>query len=208
MQQQTQPPNQQQNGQTQRPHKDLDLYQEAVNPNLSEEFLDANNLGLGNLTEAEVYQQIKSYRAGMFVDAALSDRLEERRLDETKRALAEEGWSYITEKGTQKEFSGWAAKDDPSKDRRRYLEDRGEEIWEALPEEQQIEAVIEHTGAPNWMPPHWRMLLMRNEASKSKDARTQDNLFGRVKRMITDGDSGDGKSAGERLKDLAGGGTR
>ncbi|QLD84618.1 hypothetical protein HWV23_02735 [Natronomonas halophila] len=202
---------QQQTDQPQRPHKDLDLYQEAVNPSLTEEFLNNNNLGLGNLTEAEVYQQIESYRAGMFADAALSDRIDNRRLEETKRALAEEGWTYINDNGKKKDVSGWNGKGDSwkeSEDRRRYLERRGEEIWDSLPEEQQFEAIVEFTGRPDWMAPHYRMLLMRNEASKSKEARTQDNLFGRVKKLISNDDNGDGGGARERLRGLTGGGQR
>jgi hypothetical protein len=196
---------QNQNGQ-QRPHKDLDLYQEAVNPSLTDDFLNDNNLGLGNLTEAEVYQQIQSYRAGMFAEAALSDRLDTRRIQETKRALAEEGCQIVTAENIHN-HDGWDDLDDEErgeKDRRRYLEERGEEIWEQLPEEVQYQAVVDHTGVPNWMAPHYRMLLMRNEASKSKEARTQDNLFGRVKKVIGGGGSSNSKSVRERMQNLAG----
>jgi len=185
-----------------RPSSDLDLYDKAVDPPLSDDFLNSNNLGLGNYSDGEMWQQVESFRMGLFADAAFSDKLDARRIEETQRQLALEGYAYINDDGQRKEFSGWAdltERSQANKDRRRYIEERGEEIWETLPEERQYQATIECTGMPNWMPPHLRMVLMRHEASRSKGGRTQDNLFGRVKKVIGDKSSAAGQSASRGL---------
>lgn len=185
------------------PRRDLDLYNKAVDPSLTDEFLNDNNLGLGYLSEAEVYQQIESFQMGMYGDAAFADLLDARRVEETKRALALHGYTYFTDDGEQKEISGWHDKNEDSrskKDRRQYIERRGQEIWDALPDEQQIEAIIDKSGVPDWMPPQFRMVLMRHESSKSKDARTQDNLFGRVKKLVDESGSNGSTGAKERLR--------
>lgn len=203
-------PNRDQPAQPGQPRRDLDLYNKAVDPSLTDEFLDENNLGLGFLSEAEVYQQIRSFQMGMYGDAAFADLLDNRRVEETKRSLALDGYTYFDKDEEKHDLSGWNDKDEDfqdRKDRRRYIEQRGEAIWNSLPEEQQYKAIIDRTGIPDWMPPQFRMVLMRHESSKSKDARTQDNLFGRVKKLIDEGNNNTSKGAKQRLKQSLGGGS-
>lgn len=202
-----------------RPHQDLDLYDKVIDPDSTDDFLNENTLGLGNLTEGEVYQQIESYGDGMYAQAAIGELLVGRRIEETKRELGKHGFSYTQEdeEGKVKTFyDGWVDVDESDKkthegegmdpDRRRGIIKRGEELWEELSDDEQFLAVEKHAGLPDWTAPHLRMLLLRNEVSKSKNARTQDNLFGRAKEIIERASSGSSGGAKEKLRNLAGSG--
>jgi len=53
-----------------------------------------------------------------------------------------------------------------------------------------IQMIEKYSGIDrNWVPPHWRMLQARHEASRSRGARLMDNLFG--SRMTTEDASAD-----------------
>lgn len=81
----------------------------------------------------------------------------------------------------------------PAEERERYdgPRERGEAIWAELTPEQRGEAVRRHTGVTGeWRPPHWRMLEMRHEASRSRGGRLIDNVFARVeevKQQVSEG---------------------
>lgn len=175
------------------PGSDLDLYDKVVDPEISEEFLRDNNLGTGNYSEGELWQQVESYGQGIFADAAFAGKLLERRIEETKRTLAREGAKVLTE-DVALTVTGWEDLSDEEKeeldeelqDRRRYIQEKKEELWSELDTDEKVTLVEEISGVPDWMPPQLRMTLMRHEVSKSKGARTQDNLFGRVKEFQGD----------------------
>jgi hypothetical protein len=153
------------------PSSQIDFYHKVVQAAATDdEFLSANNLGLGNYDSSEYWQQIEAYRKTLFADAAFGRRIIDRAISQTQRALAEEEWEELPE-STQK-----------SKSRRRYLRERGEEIWDdELTDDQRIEQLRDVTGLTrDWTPPFFRMLLARHEASRSKGARLMDNAFGRV----------------------------
>jgi len=177
------------------PSSELDLYDEAVHPTVSDDFLKQNNLGLGNYTEREMWQQVESFADGLFGDAAFANLLGERAIKETKRKLATEGISFLKEDGSQLEFEPWDEKskyDEGDYHRpREAVRERGEEIWSRLDDAMKREAIREKVGADGWTPPQWRMLMMRHEGSRSKGARTLDNLFGRVQEHKVDEDSAD-----------------
>jgi len=91
-----------------------------------------------------------------------------------------------------------------AKDRRRYIETKMEELWNDLapgnPDrlsgdeleerreqaaKRRLEKIEEHTGITrDWIPPHWRMMQMRHDTSRSRGARLLDNLFGRIRKII------------------------
>lgn len=158
------------------PSNQLDLWSKAIDPTEADEFLSESNLGLGNYGDKEYWQQVESFKKGLYADAAFSRVLIERAIDETKTALAEDEWQDVDGDNRQ------------NYDRRRYLETRGEEIWESLSESEKALALEEKTGLTRkWTSPFHRMLMMRHESSRSKDARLMDNLFGRVKEVKTNG---------------------
>lgn len=164
------------------PKSELDLYGSALGPTtVDDEFLQRTNFGLGNYSSREMYQQVESFRDGLFADAAFSSVLLERAVDYTKRRLAEQQW--------QEEYGD---QDDPDVSRREYIEANADDIWESLgsvedreepsPQQAKLDAMAKHAGVTSdWVPPHWRVMKMRHEASRSRDARLLDNVFGRVK---------------------------
>jgi hypothetical protein len=177
---------------TSQPSSELDLYDEAVHPTVSDEFLAENNLGLGNYTEREMWQQIQSFAEGLFGDSAFARILNERTIKETKRKLATEGIEFVREDGRSIEFESWEEKSKwESHERRQAIRERGDEVWHNLDEEDKVRAIAEKVGGGDWTPPQWRMLMMRHEGSRSRDAQTLDNLFGRVQEHKVDEDSAD-----------------
>lgn len=159
------------------PSSSLDIYDEAVKPSADDEFLDSSNLGLGYYETKEYWLQVESFRKGLYADAAFSRTLIERSISETKHFLGREKWENLPD-GKREEY-----------DRRRYIDIKGEEIWEQLDEAQKFETLGEVTGiTSDWRPPFWRMMMMRHEASRSRGARLLDNLFGRVSEFKSDGD--------------------
>ena len=189
-----------------RAHSELDLFSRALDGST---FRDAN-LGLGNYTDAEYYQQAQQYKYGMFANAAFGRPLTERAVQDAKHGLARDGWKFKRKKQNQPQpetvtHDGWEGLGDDEQDeadRRRYFERRGDEIWDELPESQRRQALIEYAGVlRDWEPPQWQMLKMRHDASRSRDARLLDNLFGRGKQKVANA----GQQAREKLEQLKGG---
>lgn len=189
------------------PSSQLDIYQEAVeSSSKGDRFLEQVNLGLGNYSSAEYWQQMDAFKAGMYGREAFSRVLLDRAIHQTKMTLAREGAKFeVNVDGDPKmvDVTGWANLNEEQrkgKDRRRYIEQRAEEIWQNLPENHRAEAVVEVTGfATEWTPPHFAMVMARHEASRSRDARLLDNLFDRV-REIKDQTAKESKSTMQRLK--------
>ena len=149
------------------PASSLDIYDEAVSGS-SETSIDTN-LGLGNYSPAEMYQQIQSYQKGMFADAALSRVILQRATLEAQIGEGKEKWRDLDESPRER------------KDKWTYIRRIGRTRWEAMDIEQQKEAVQRHAGIPkDWTPPFFEMLAARHEATRSRKARLIDNLFGRV----------------------------
>lgn len=169
------------------PASSLELYDTVINPETTDEVTE--NLGTGFYTEDEQWQQIESFKKGMYGDAAFGRRLAERAVDETILGLGRNGWEWYDErdnKYAKKEgFDPENCK--PRESPRERIRERGEKIWKLLGlkgenddgMDEQLKAMIEYAGVTgDWTPPHWRMMEARHEASKSRDARTQDNVFG------------------------------
>jgi hypothetical protein len=182
------------------PASETAIYGEAVRPASSDEFLEQNNLGLGNYEESTYWQQMESFRSGMYGDAAFARRLVSRAIDQTKRALAIDEWEKLDEDDRH-----W-------KDKREWLNRKGNEIWNNLDPSERRALLAKHTGIDrNWRPPHWRMLMARHEGSRSIGARLLDNLFGRKKesrRIVETPDDGGGLLSGGGRKRRGRGGDR
>jgi len=199
-----------------RPQDQLDLYQEVVDSTAVDPFLDEQNLGLGNYTSNEMWQQVESYKNGLYAAAGFRRLLTERAKSETETRLAIEGWE-LTVGGKKYTWPGWDeltdekrreiwSPDDEEKDglaqseeerfdRRRWINRRGEkvltELYELRDEETAtypaIEALKTLSGwEEQWEPAHNRMMMMRHEASRSRGAQLLDNVFGRVKEQVQD----------------------
>jgi hypothetical protein len=152
------------------PASELDIYGDAINTTTEgDDFLARNNLGLGNYSEREYWQQMQAFRKGMFADAAFRRTILSRAARQTKRELALELWRDLPEETRER------------RSRKRFVREKMDEEWASLSEQQQQAKMKDVTGiGPTWDSPFWRMLQARHEASRSKFARLIDNLFGRV----------------------------
>lgn len=166
----------------------LEVYMHAIASRANDDFLDQINLGIGNYTNDEYWQQVKAFRKGLFADSSITRRLVERAVLETKMEMVD---AIYDERDSARILQG-VDYPEPKRDRPRhaYLEDEMDEVWRNLgyrtdeeqytTEEHQAWLIHEVTGLDyNWVPPQWRMLKMRHEASRSKDAHLLDDLFGR-----------------------------
>lgn len=163
-----------------------------------------------------MWQQVESYRNGLYASAAFRRLIDERATAQTKTELAIHGYEYtIPDTNRQRQMRGWeemdpderrelweeelAHSDDEPFDRRRWIERRGEQLFEQLqkdtheearrfPATEAINEIAGHSGT--WDPAHNRMLMARHETSRSRGAQLLDNVFGRVKEHVTEGDSG------------------
>lgn len=191
----------------------LEVYMHALDSPVGDDFLDQSNLGLGNYGTKEYWQQIQSFRNGLYADAGMARRIIDRAIYETKRKMAGDAFdrpkqisfkhpnpdSYIKALIEQHDIELEEKMDEDetiavlrsqSWVRQSYIEEFQDEIWQDLGDEEismvskQTEMVTRYTGlTTNWVPPHWRMLKMRHEASRSKGARLIDNLFERVREV-------------------------
>lgn len=210
MQPQQQPPPTEQH----RPNDELDLLDEVANESVNDKFLSEQNLGVGNYTSREMYQQVQSFQHGLFSESAFGNLLYARAIEQTKTELAKDGWRFIHPKDQKVHtMDGWndmtdekrkeiwedLQRDDEQMTKRRWLTRYGELQFQELIEARSAEirrfpareAMDELAGWDGeWQSPHFRMIMARHETSRSRDARLLDNVFGRIKKTIqeTDGD--------------------
>ena len=125
-------------------------------------------------------------RNGLYADSAMTGKVLERAELQTKRRIVDE----IYEGGSSRILRNIDHPDTGEMSKEEYMREHMDDLWRNLgvdTEEtqyttQQHQAWLVHvcTGLDmDWTPPHWRMLKARHEASRSKDARLIDNLFGR-----------------------------
>lgn len=163
------------------PTNTLELYDGIVNPDTYDDVVA--KLGSGYYERAEQWQQVESFKKGMFGDAAFGRALAERARAETIFELGRQGWRWWDDNDEQYRHKEGTDVDpdslDPRESPRERIWSKGNHIWRLLDEQEQLNAMVEYAGATgDFMPPHWRMMEARHEASKSRDARTQDNAFG------------------------------
>ena len=179
-----------------------DIYQYILKSNRDDEFLEASDLGLGNYGDQEFWQQIRSYRKGLFADTAFAEVLLKRGIEETKIRLAREGFDFYDE--DSKKDKHWDPYDELSEKERGTLygdddgitlREHGEEIWSEMgrPDkpftEEQLAALLSLTNVDRgWRPVFWRMLQARHEASRSRGARLLDNALADVQQLRDDED--------------------
>jgi len=191
------------------PNSQLDIYQEVIDSTDEEPFLSRTNFGLGNYTEREMWMQTEAHHRGMYATAAFKQRLEQRARRETIRKLGERGWTYTvqTDNGKQDQhIRGWNdlpeeernSPDEPH--RRTFIKHQGRQIWDRLPEREKRKALEAYAGLDGeWTAPHYRQMVMRHEASRSRGARLLDNLFDRVREV-----KGSAREAAQEMLTLGG----
>lgn len=181
----------------QQPTSMLGVYMHAIQSPLGDDFLDQSSLGLGNYNSKEYWLQIQSFRHGLYADAALTRRILERAIYEAKEELARDcyrrpeqimdvAFPQPNKPDETEEFefgNGYETEEE-------YIERAKDQIWDNLGQgeltrvDHQVQMIEKYAGIDkNWVPPHWRMLKMRHEASRSKGARLIDNLFERVREV-------------------------
>lgn len=163
----------------------LEVYMHALASRTADDFLDQVNLGIGNYTEAEYWQQVETFRKGLYADSAMTEKL----LKKAKRQALREVVDAVYDDRSRAILNNIRdipeRGDDQSK--QEYYDEHADDIWRNLGGHEDYSAaehkawlLQETTGlSKNWTPPHWRMLKMRHEASRSKNAHLIDNLFGR-----------------------------
>jgi len=173
-------------GMEQTPGSMLEIYMHALSNSTSDDFLDSINLGVGNYTEGEFWQQIEAFRNGLYADSAMTGKIMDRAVLQTQRRVVDE----IFEGGSSRILRNIDYPEPGDMSKEEYMEKHMDDLWRNLGIDtdetqyttQQHQAWLVHicTGLEmEWTPPHWRMLKARHEASRSKDARLIDNLFGR-----------------------------
>jgi len=160
-----------------KPKSELEIYNDATDPQVQDPFLSDTNLGLGNYGNDELWQQVESFKQGMYAQAGFGKLVLRRAVKETIHGIGAEEWSRLEEDEKQ------------DKDRRRWIIQTGRKKWnEVASIEEDAEAqgkmqelLRQHAGVDEqYTAPHMRMLMARHEVSRSKGARLMDNLFDRV----------------------------
>lgn len=167
-----------------RPPNMIALYMEAIDGDTNDPFLDQVNMGVGKYNDAEYWQQVSSFRKGMYAESAMGRKVVERAKKEAKRALV----NAIFENDEASILSGVSyPPPEPDQTREEYLEEHIDMIWDGLgtkeisPSEHKSVIIQEATDLPaDWVPPQMRMIKMRHKTSQSKNSQLLDNIFERV----------------------------
>lgn len=197
------------------PASELDLMDQVLEPSDADDLLQQVNLGTGNYSDKESWQQVQAFRNHIFADAAFGGTLADYAIYQTIWALGSEAIEDPDDYPIDAETDT-----DSRRDRVRTL---GRRRWgnlgrEAVTDEQwaqmgaenrdqqqamaQLNALHEHVGFDgNWISPFGRMTAVRHEVSRSRGARLIDNIFSRVREFV-----GDSEAAAEAdVRDLGGG---
>lgn len=196
-----QPQQHHENGQdettTTRIRDEADVYQQVLGSGTSNPLLRDADLGQGNYDDEYLWQQIRSYRKGLYAWIAFGNVLTERKIYETKMQLGDEGYNAFYDE-SESDVQVWGAldEDDIPDDRSRWnvVKERGEEIWQRLGEpdvmlsQKQLSAIQSKTGlSQEWMPIFWELVSGRHEVSRSRDAELLRDLMTGVKHLREEG---------------------
>lgn len=208
---QSRPQRQNGNGQQGNNHgarNELQLKDNIVSGATGTPILEHVNLGQGNYAESDYWQQIRSYRRGLYVYTAYNSMITGRAIRETKYRLGKEGYNAVYDE-TAADVEVMEPADPvpldeldvdeitPEDSRRRQIMKRGEAIWEKLGEPDEVlshaqaAAMMEKTGVGmDWMPISWKMVVGRHEASRSRDAELLRDVFTSVQDLRASGSNG------------------
>lgn len=193
------------NGEKEILRDEYDVQQELIRKSFGNPLLSRTNLGTGHYSERFLWQQIRSYRKGLFASIAFQQTISKRAVYQTKLALGREGFSHYNE--SKNDVEHWDGLDEqpktdsdgaPTSSWTDELE-RGEDIWESLGEakavmsEKQIAAIMRKTNIEpdGFLPIFWQMVSGRHDASKSKDAELLRDIFTDRRGTVGDPDEED-----------------
>jgi hypothetical protein len=160
---------------------ELGLQEEILSASQSNPLLNETNLGLGKYDDDYKWQQVRSYRKGLYAWIAFGRVLEQRQLYETKLKLGRDGYNpvYDESDGTVRTWAplGESDYDGATQSSWSAALERGREIWQRLgsPDEvitaEQVAAVAAKTSiTEDWKPLFWELVAGRHEVSRSEDA--------------------------------------
>lgn len=197
---------------------ELELYERVSKPSTDDDFLDQNNLGLGNYSSRERWQQVQSFREHMFSEASVVPMISDSALYQTRWQLGEQ----VLEKSSQDDpvelakEKGLIDDDERLVGRRHAIIRLGENKFEKIGTDtlndsefknvspsdrkeveakKKIETIQDEVGDPGFLTPHSRMISARHETSRSVNAHLIDNLFSRVHEQYKREDSSQPNSA-------------
>ena len=158
---------------------EADVQQSVLESSRGNPLLETTNLGLGNYDDSYLWQQIQSYRKGLYAYLAFEETISAKAVHETKVKLAREGFSYYDERRDTVEQWDPIDEDDVDELQSTWTAEieRGEQIWQSLNNsnevlsEKQIVAIMKKAGVDlDWMPINWQMVAGRHEVSRSRNA--------------------------------------
>lgn len=183
----------------------LDLQGRIVAASDGNPLLDQSNLGLGNYTEEYLWQQVRSYRKGLYAYIAFGNVLTERAIYETKMKLGREGYRrWDDNKNEYKQYVSAAEAEKQRDDESSWNAEQrhGEHIWRRLGTAkepvttEQISAVIKKTGVDpgKWLPFYWQMVAGRHDVSRSLEAELLRDILSDVTHVRDDSEGETAKS--------------
>jgi len=197
MQQNTQKQNGQDESTKPRIRDESDVYQQVLGSGSSNPLLRDADLGQGNYDDEYLWQQIRSYRKGLYAWIAFGNTLTERKIYETKMQLGRDGYNaFYDEREADVQVWGPLDEGEIPADRSRWnvVKERGEEIWQRLGEpdvmlsQKQLSAIQSKTGlSQEWMPIFWDLVSGRHEVSRSRDAELLRDLMTGVQHLREEG---------------------
>lgn len=173
----------------------LDALEDVLQGPNTNPLLEQTNLGQGNYDEDYLWQQIQSYRDGLFAHKAFSSLVTNRHVRTARLELGKSGMRFYNK--TRDDVINIEAFDPENPDEDKYLdrmnmerdveyystwtliEKRGEFIWrEELGDPKTVgltgmqqAALVEKSGSnTEWLPIYWEMVAGRHEASRSLDS--------------------------------------
>lgn len=187
----------QSNGGRDQARDELDVAHSIVGPTDYDELLERVQPGTSYYEDEDLRLQMRSFRKYLVTKVAFDTPLWERAVYETKIKLADEGFAYYDE--ANEEVKQWSAIEEDDETLQEHgrttaLQKRGDEIWSELgrPDqtlsEEQAAAMAEKSGIDVFRPIFGSLVAGYNEMSKSREGRTQDNFFGRVKKHFVESD--------------------
>ncbi len=163
---------------------ELGLQQQILSSSEQNPLLENTNLGLGNYDEDYKWQQVRSYRKGLFAWIAFGNVLSKRQIYETQVRLGEEGYhaTYDEDAAEVRTWKPWeelesSRFEEEGRSTWNAKLERGRNIWQRLGEPhkvltaEQVAAVQQKTGiVDDWLPMFWELVAGRHEVSRSEGA--------------------------------------
>lgn len=204
------------------PSSELGIYNLVIKPTELDEFLSETNLGLGNYSSREYWQQVDEFQDHIYADAAFGETTLDYAIYATKYQLGQE---YFDELDAEHPAEAVTDHDDISFDvpegvyrdaivalgeykwKRLGRDEVSKQQWEQqldiadrqeLTAQMQLQALDDYaSGAHQWTTPHGRMISVRHEASRSRGARLVDNVFNRIREIRSNTNLDDEELGGE-----------